>query len=67
MKNNTQTPENPQHSDGYSEQWILKTKAARLRSIINLGLGLTNKPISTKRMEKLKRTLAEIEAALNGC
>lgn len=54
-------------SDGYSEEWKLKTQAARLRSIINSGLGITNKPISAKRMEKLKRTLAEIEEALNGC
>lgn len=54
-------------SDGYSEEWKLKTQAARLRSIINSGLGITNKPISSKRMAKLKRNLAEIEAALNGC
>lgn len=54
-------------SDGYSEEWKLKTQAARLRSIINSGSGITNKPISAKRMAKLKRNLAEIEAALNGC
>jgi hypothetical protein len=54
-------------SDGYSNEWILKTQAARLRSIIDSGVGLTNKPISGKRMAKLKRNLAEIEAALNGC
>lgn len=77
MKPNVTNTTEPQHdaklpvssrfSDGYSEEWKLKTQAARLRSIINSGLGITNKPISAKRMEKLKRNLAEIEVALNGC
>lgn len=50
--------------DGYSDEWILKAQAERLRSIISSGLGITNQPISTKRMAKLKRNLAEIEEAL---
>lgn len=78
MSRENQTFDNPQghaplagvssrFSTGYSDEWILKTQAARLRSIIDSGVGLTNKPISGKRMAKLKRKLAEIEAALNGC
>lgn len=77
METNLNNTTEPQHdaklpvssrfSDVYSEEWKLKIQAARLRSIINSGLGITNKPISAKRMAKLKRNLAEIEAALNGC
>ena len=54
-----------QFSDAYSEEFALKMQAARLRSIIDSGLGITNQPISAKRMAKLKRNLADIEAALN--
>jgi len=35
--------------------------------MINSGFGKTNKPLSPKRLEELKRNLAEIEEALNGC
>lgn len=54
-------------SSRYSEEWKLKTQAARLRSMINSGCGKTNKPLPPKRLEELKRNLAEIEAALNVC
>lgn len=77
METNINNTTEPQHdaklpvssrfSDGYSEEWKLKTQAARLRSMINSGCGKTNKPLPPKRLEELKRNLAEIEAALNGC
>ena len=60
-------PVSRRFSDGYSEEWKLKTQAARLRSMINSGCGKTNKPLPPKRLEELKQNLAEIEAALNGC
>jgi len=78
MSNEKQNSENQQghaplagvsslFSDGYSEEWKLKTQAARLRSMIDSGYGRTNKPIPEKRLLKLKHKLEEIEATLNGC
>ena len=60
-------PVSSSFSDGYSDEWKLKTQAVRLRLMINSGFGKTNKPLSPKRLEELKRNLAEIEEALNGC
>jgi len=48
----------------YSNEWALKAQAAKLESIIDSGLGLTNKPIPAKRMATLKRNLAEIKTKL---
>ena len=66
-RHDTKQPVSSRFSDGYSEEWKLKTQAARLRSLINSGRGKTNKPLPQKRLEELKQNLADIEAALNGC
>jgi hypothetical protein len=57
----------PQHDTKlpYSEINELEKMANRLRSLIEYGYGYTNKPIPPKRMEKLKRKLAEIETKIN--
>lgn len=61
--NSAKLADSSRFSDGYSEEWKLKAQAARLRSMINSGCGKTNKPLPPKRLEELKRKLAEIEAA----
>ena len=65
VTNDAKLPVSNKFSDAYSEEWRLKTHAAKLRWMIASGYGRTNKQLSPKRLKELKEKLEEIEAILN--
>lgn len=44
----------------------ISSQIAQLRGMIESGYGRTGKPLSVKRLKKLKDTLAQLEASQNG-
>lgn len=49
-----------------NDKFQLLLKISKLRERIEIGYGLTHKPIPEKRLESMKRELVKLESELEG-
>lgn len=67
METNVNNTNEPQHDAKLPViSRSISSQIAQLRGMIESGYGRTGKPLSVKRLKKLKDTLAQLEASQNG-